>query len=1293
MPHLNINALQSSLVDDIAVLLNGGKDLSILLQQITEKVQTFLEVDRVKIYQFAADGSGEVVAEAIDGAKLPTLRGLHFPASDIPPASRFSLQQAPHGTIVDVVSKHKTLCQGLFLQTKPSTLLDSKSEIYEPVDPCHLQYLLNMGVLTSLTLPILQNEGLWGLIVAHHSQPKRFTRAQLATLDVITREITIGITQKNLLQQAKQQEQEELFLHHIEARFLHNLNPWSEEKPFKAEDIESLLTQMLEIFQADSSALYIPPGMALERSCVYSQGAAFLAELADYAPWQALIQGQQSFSSDRSEPETHAVTVQVTPQVYLTHSLTADPILYQTLSTCQVGSFLLIPVQSPHQWLGSLVLFRQEKSLPKLWAGQQDNDERNLFPRQSFQAWCEHQRTTAHWQPTEIQLGKKVGYHFYIVLLQKYLAHLIDYQAAHDPVTTLPNANFFGSQLILALNQTMAAGELVATLLIEITIDLNNFKYLKDAVGVSVADLLLRDVAQRLQNSLQQSRVEKALLARWHGTAFIVLLPGVLDHSEVQSCCGQLLESLEPSFSVQGNPVQVVASAGIAVAPYDGTIYEQLIERTELALQSAKRQGKGTFLAYTPHLNRDTPGQLEMEQALRQALKRQEFTLHYQPQMKATSGEIVALEALLRWDTAPSGGGSPATFIPLAEHLGLMEPLGLWVFQTACEQVMGWKQAGLNHCRISVNLSPFQLMDPQLCQQFERILVNTGAQPQDFTLEVTEKTVMENPPAVQSTLSQFRNRGFRVALDNFGTGASSLTVLRTLPIDTLKLAREFLQSVESGTQGMAFYQAMVDLGKSLNLEIIAEGVETSPQWDFVKLAGVQIVQGYGVTKPMESTLIMAWIRQQDHRRHLNTIAQGGLVETLALQPAQATPVNLSVITNLNEDQTYESVDQVIQQGILEYSQIQAMMRQQTEREHLVMQISNKIRQSLDLDYILSTLVTEVRQLLDCDRLFLFQFDANWLGKVVMESVADPSLSILGEWIDEPCFRNDYVELYRQGRVRAIDDITQVGLAPCHLEILQKYQVKANLVLPVLYQDELWGLMIAHQCQAVRHWLPGEITLLTEIAVQAAIAIHQGELYEELQQANQALENLATLDGLTKIANRRKFDQYLQQEWGRAERSRSPLSMILCDIDHFKKYNDTYGHQAGDACLQQVAKTLSQSVSRAMDLAARYGGEEFALILPDTSAQGALHLAQHVRSQIRSLEISHRASPFEVVTLSMGVATLIPQPGQDPSLLIQTADQSLYRAKETGRDRYCAEGAEGTLSPQVDHNPPPVRVMA
>ncbi|MEY2978636.1 MAG: GAF domain-containing protein [Prochlorotrichaceae cyanobacterium] len=430
MPHLNINALQSSLVDDIALLLNGVKDLSSLLQQVTEKVQIFLEVDRVKIYQFAADGSGEVIAEAIDGAKLPALRGLHFPAADIPPAARFNLQQSPHGTIVDVVSKQKTRCQGLFLPTQPSVLLNAKSDFYEAVDPCHLQYLLNMGVLTSLTLPILPNETLWGLMVAHHSESKRFTRAQLVTLDVITREITIGITQRNLLQQAKQQEQEELFLQNIEARFLHNLNPWSEDKRFEAENIQSFLTQMLEIFQADSSALYIPPGMALEGACAHSQGAAPLEELADYPPWQTLIQGQKPWSSDHSGPETHAVTVQVVPQVYLTHALTADQPLYQTLVTCQIGSFLVIPVQSPHQWLGSLVLFRQEQSLAKLWAGRQDHDERNLLPRQSFQAWCEHQRTTPDWQPREIQLGKKVGYHFYIVLLQKYLAHLIDYQAA-----------------------------------------------------------------------------------------------------------------------------------------------------------------------------------------------------------------------------------------------------------------------------------------------------------------------------------------------------------------------------------------------------------------------------------------------------------------------------------------------------------------------------------------------------------------------------------------------------------------------------------------------------------------------------------------------------------------------------------------------------------------------------------------------------------------------------------------------------------------------------------------------
>jgi diguanylate cyclase (GGDEF)-like protein len=211
-------------------------------------------------------------------------------------------------------------------------------------------------------------------------------------------------------------------------------------------------------------------------------------------------------------------------------------------------------------------------------------------------------------------------------------------------------------------------------------------------------------------------------------------------------------------------------------------------------------------------------------------------------------------------------------------------------------------------------------------------------------------------------------------------------------------------------------------------------------------------------------------------------------------------------------------------------------------------------------------------------------------------------------------------------------------------------------------------LIAHHCSGSREWQPLEIDLLKSLATQVAIAIQQSSLFEQLEAANQELQRLASIDGLTQLANRRRFDEYLFDEWRRLAREQRPLSLILCDIDYFKLYNDTYGHLAGDFCLQQVAGVLRQSVRRPPDLVARYGGEEFAMILPNTDARGAAFVAETVRQRVRGLRIPHVQSPVsDYVTLSLGVASTIPRLDSSAQRLIAVADEALYRAKAEGRD--------------------------
>jgi diguanylate cyclase (GGDEF)-like protein len=322
---------------------------------------------------------------------------------------------------------------------------------------------------------------------------------------------------------------------------------------------------------------------------------------------------------------------------------------------------------------------------------------------------------------------------------------------------------------------------------------------------------------------------------------------------------------------------------------------------------------------------------------------------------------------------------------------------------------------------------------------------------------------------------------------------------------------------------------------------------------------------------------------------------------------------------------------------------------------------------------------------------IYRFEPNWSGVVVEESVDSNWMPILGQKIDDPCFGSEAcIESYSQGRIHLVEDIYTAGLAPCYISLLAPFQVRANLVVPILQGQQsnrnwdldeqvdpalaeaphrLWGLLIAHHCSRPRRWQQWEINLLQQLTTQVGIAIQQSELYQQLELANQRLHSLASSDGLTQVANRRRFDEYLEMEWRRLAREQAPLSLILCDVDFFKRYNDTYGHLAGDEVLRQVASTLSQAIKRPADLVARYGGEEFGVLLPKTDLEGAVQVANLIQTGIKALEIPQTETQSgKHITLSFGVASLIPEYESSPEILIAAADRALYQAKAQGRDR-------------------------
>lgn len=351
---------------------------------------------------------------------------------------------------------------------------------------------------------------------------------------------------------------------------------------------------------------------------------------------------------------------------------------------------------------------------------------------------------------------------------------------------------------------------------------------------------------------------------------------------------------------------------------------------------------------------------------------------------------------------------------------------------------------------------------------------------------------------------------------------------------------------------------------------------------------------------------------------------------------------------------------------------------QAEQQHLMSVIVHHIRRSLDLEEVLTTAVTEIRSFLQSDRVAICSLQmsiedgsALGTGEVKVESVGSPWDSILGAQLACTHLETCDFSHYMRREAIAISHLNPAQLPLSFFHLLSQWQVQAFLEVPILQGEQLWGLLMVHQCSGPREWQPLEIDLIGQLADQLAIAIQQAELYEQLQQANQELQRLATSDGLTRLANRRRFDQYLNEQWLSLAREQQPLSLILCDIDFFKAYNDTYGHVSGDQCLQQVAMAIATGAKRPADLVARYGGEEFAVILPNTGGAGAIQVAQEIRANIKQLQIPHRHSPISsFVTLSLGIACLIPRRNGRVDRLLQQADRALYQAKAQGRDCLC-----------------------
>ncbi|HCY16702.1 MAG: hypothetical protein A2Z93_04410 [Curvibacter sp. GWA2_64_110] len=417
----------------------------------------------------------------------------------------------------------------------------------------------------------------------------------------------------------------------------------------------------------------------------------------------------------------------------------------------------------------------------------------------------------------------------------------LDYLAHHDPLTDLPNRLLFKERLLQSLQQVSRHDAQLAVLFI----DLDHFKDVNDTLGHSVGDALLTTVTRRLQTCIRPGDT----LARLGGDEFICILENIGGPASALEVADQLLELFRQPFFVGDNQLYLSASIGISQAPADGTEVDVLVRKADAAMYQAKAHGRNRSHFYTSTMTTNAQERIQLEGLLREAIASNELSVHFQPKIEVQSGRLLGAEALLRWNSAELGSIPPSRFIPLAEETGFIMELGFWVLCETCRQVAAWDEVGLRVPVVSINLSVKQLERGNLPELLRTIMRETGITPDRIELEITESVIMVMEDAF-TMLADLRALGVRLALDDFGTGFSSLSYLKKLPVQTLKIDRAFIIGIGESRSDESIIQAMVDISRSLNLVSVAEGVETAEQFAFLRRLGCEQVQGYLFGKPV-----------------------------------------------------------------------------------------------------------------------------------------------------------------------------------------------------------------------------------------------------------------------------------------------------------------------------------------------------------------------------------------------------------------------------------------------------------
>jgi len=418
----------------------------------------------------------------------------------------------------------------------------------------------------------------------------------------------------------------------------------------------------------------------------------------------------------------------------------------------------------------------------------------------------------------------------------------IEQQANYDTLTGLANRSLLNERL----QQAILAASSYGTRLGVVFVDLDRFKFINDSLGHHVGDELLRAMAERLKASVRESDT----VARLGGDEFVLLINGHGDPEAVAVVLERMLSDISQPWTIAQGDFNVTCSIGVALYPDDGDSADVLLKHADSAMYRAKERGRNNFQFFTAELNELITERLELENRLRRALERQQFELHYQPRIDMETRKVVGAEALLRWHAPDYADIEPARFIPVAEEIGLIAPIGKWVIRAACAQNKAWQDAGLAPFVISVNVSPRQFRQDSFVQTIADVLHDTGLEARYLEIELTESAVMHDAEQFIAMLGELSDLGVQISLDDFGTGYSSLSYLKRLPVDRLKVDRSFVQDIATDADDATIVRTIIGLGHNLGLKVVAEGVETAEQLEFLRVNGCDELQGFYFAKPL-----------------------------------------------------------------------------------------------------------------------------------------------------------------------------------------------------------------------------------------------------------------------------------------------------------------------------------------------------------------------------------------------------------------------------------------------------------